>query len=224
MKKIKKKKSNEISKKKLKNKGIQKKINFLWETRALKYIPRASLTFLNGPIKENVAEHSFCATIIGWVLSKMEKADENKVIKMLLLHDLPEVRGGERNLINKFYTQPLNEKAILKEISKDYQLEDFSLVSLIEEFNSQRTIEARVAKDADTLSQMLLEKECLGLGNIRAKRWLDTSFMRLETPSGKKLGETLVEIDPDKWWLDIVKKYILKIKFLSPDDPFFYEA
>lgn len=88
----------------------------------------------------------------------MENAKEDKVIKMLLVHDPPEVRGGERKLINKFYTQPLNKKSILKEISEDYQVKDFLFTFLIEELNRQKTIEARVAKDADILAQMLLEK------------------------------------------------------------------
>ena len=30
------------------------------------------------------------------------KGDEDKIIKMCLIHDLAEVRGGEKNLINKW--------------------------------------------------------------------------------------------------------------------------
>ena len=69
---------------------------------------------------------------------------------------------------------------------------------------------------------MLLEKECFDLGNFKAKRWLSTSLKRLKTKNGKELGKALYDIDSDKWWLEIVKKYILKTKFLSPDEPFFH--
>ena len=44
-------------------------VNLLLEFRILKYLPRASLPYLKGPLKENVAEHSFYTTIIGWILA-----------------------------------------------------------------------------------------------------------------------------------------------------------
>lgn len=201
---------------------FEEKINFILESRLLKYIPRASLPYFKNIISENIAEHSFYTTIIGWVLAKLEGADENKIIKMCLIHDLAEVRGGERNLINKFYTHPINELIIFKEINKDYHLENFSLNKLFQEFTEKKTKEAKIAKDADILSQMLLEKEVFDTGSFKVKRWLSTSLMRLETKSGKKLGKILYEIDADKWWLKIIKKYILKTNFLSLKKPFFH--
>lgn len=211
-----------IKKKNSFQKKLEPKVNFILEFRTLKHLLRGSLPYLKGPISENVAEHCFYVAILGWILGKLEGANEEKVIKMALIHDLAEVRGGERNLVNKFYTQPLNELKIIEEITKDYKLENFSLIKLFQEFNDEKTIEAKVVKDADVLAQMLLEKECFNLGNFKAKRWLSTSLKRLETKSGKELGKILYEIDSDKWWLEIVKKYILQIKFLSPDEPFFH--
>src|SRR4030043_53199 len=93
---------------------IKKFVNFILEYRTLKHIPRGSLPYLKGPIQENIAEHSFYTTIIAWIMAIIEKADENKVIKMSLTHDLAEVRGGEKNLINKFYTTPNNEQKIIE--------------------------------------------------------------------------------------------------------------
>ena len=197
-------------------------INFILEFRILKYTPRACLPYFKNSIKENIAEHSFYTAIIGWVLAVMAKADADKVIKMCLIHDLAEVRGGEKNLIHKFYTTPNNETSILKEICNDYNLEQFSFGKIFQDFVEVKTLEAKIAKDADILAQMLLEKESLDLGNFRAKRWLSTSLKRLETKQAKELGEALYEIDTDKWWLAIIKKYVLKTKFLSPDEPFFH--
>jgi len=61
---------------------------------------------------------------------------------------------------------------------------------------------------------MLLEKEIFDSGNQKAKKWLIVSLSRLKTKSGKKLGELLMKIDSDEWWLKIAKKYILLTKFL----------
>jgi putative hydrolase of HD superfamily len=196
------------------DRNIKNLVNFIFEYRILKHLPRASLPYLKGPVKENVAEHSFYTVIISWILAKLEKADEEKVIKMALIHDLAEVRGGERNLINKFYTQPLNELNIINEISKEYKLGDFELEKIFKEFFEEKTLEARIVKDADVLAGMLLEKECFDLGNKKAKKWLVVSSNRLKLKSAKSLGKSLIETDSEEWWIRIAKRYIRLTKFL----------
>jgi len=196
------------------NSETKKLVDFLFETRILKYLPKSSLSYLRSPFPENVAEHTFYVTIIAWILAELEKADENKIIKMALIHDLAEVRGGERNLINKFYSQTLNEPRIIKEISKDHNLKNFGIEKLFEEFFEEKTKEAKITKDADVLADMLLEKEVLDSGNQKAKRWLAVSLSRLKTKGGKDLGKLLIGTDSDAWWLEIAKKYILLTKFM----------
>ncbi|OIO44765.1 MAG: phosphohydrolase [Candidatus Nealsonbacteria bacterium CG_4_10_14_0_8_um_filter_35_10] len=196
------------------NSETKKLVDFLFETRILKYLPKSSLSYLRSPFPENVAEHTFYVTIIAWILANLEKADENKIIKMALIHDLAEVRGGERNLINKFYSQTLNEPRIIKEISKDHNLKNFGIEKLFEEFFEEKTKEAKITKDADVLADMLLEKEVLDSGNQKAKRWLAVSLSRLKTKGGKDLGKLLIGTDSDAWWLQIAKKYILLTKFM----------
>lgn len=193
---------------------LEKLIDFIFEWRILKHFPRASLPYFKGLVKENLAEHSFYTVIIAWILAKLEKGKEEKVIKMALIHDLAEARGGERNLINKFYTPPLNETKIIKEISKDYDLKDFNLPELFQEFFEEKTLEAKIVKDADIIAGMLLEKEALDLGCQKAKKWLSVSLNRLKTKNGKELGKLLIKTDSDAWWLKIAKKYILLTKFL----------
>lgn len=207
-------KKKKIVKSKASLEKIKKLVNFLFESRILKYLPRASLPYLKGPLKENVAEHTFYTTIIGWILAKLEKADENKVIKMCLTHDLAEVRGGERNLINKFYTQPLNEPRIIQEISKNYKLEKFSLEKLFKEFYAEKSLESKLVRDADVLAGMLLEKETLDLGNSKAKKWLAISLSRLKTKKAQQFGRELVKTDTDEWWMKLIRKYVLGTKFL----------
>jgi len=190
------------------NSEAKKLVNFLFETRILKYLPRGALPYLKTPLKENVAEHSFYTTIIAWILAELEKANKGKVIKMALIHDLAEIRGGERNLINKFYTQQLNEVKIIEEVSQTYNLRSFEISKLFQEFFKEETKEAKIVKDADILAGMLLEKECLELGNKTAKKWLAFSFSRLKTKKGKNLGKLLIKVDSDAWFLDLVGKFL----------------
>jgi len=193
---------------------LKKLTDFLFETRILKYLPRASLPYLKTPLKENVAEHSFYTSIIGWILAELEQANKDKVIKMALIHDLAEARGGERNLINKFYSEPLNEPKIVDEISETYDLKSFEIKKLFKEFFEEKSKEAKIVKDADVLAGMLLEKEVFDSGNKKAKKWLDVSLSRLKTKSGKELGKLILQTDSDEWWLEVAKKYLPFIKFL----------
>jgi len=201
-------------KSKTKKSNLKKLADFLFELRVLKRSPRASIPYLRGPVKENVAEHSFYTTMIGWLLAKLEKVDYDKVVKMCLIHDLAEARGGERSLVNKFYSQPLNEPLMIREICNDHNVKNFQINSIFEEFDEGKTKEAKVAKDADVLSQLIWEKECLDMGNQKAKKWIDFSLSRLRTKSGKKLGQELKKADCDEWWMSIFKRYILHTKFL----------
>jgi putative hydrolase of HD superfamily len=143
-----------------------------------------------------------------WVLAKMEKANEEKVIKIALIHDLAEGRGGDRNLINKIYGGEINEIRLIEEISQDHGLEEFQIRELIKELFQEKTKEAKIVEDANHLAEMLWEKENLDMGNKKAKKWLDFHLQRLKTKNAKILGKLLMEMDSDEWWFKILEKYI----------------
>lgn len=196
------------------NSKIKKLTDFLLEYRSLKHIRRGGLQYLRGAVNENAAEHTLYTVIIAWILAKMEKANEEKAMKMALVYNLAEIRSGEKNLINTFYSQPKNESKIIEEINKDYNLSIFGLVKIFKEFSGKKNKEARVVKDADIISGMLLEKEALDYGSQKVKKWLTISLNRLKTKSGKELGKSLITADADDWWLKIAEKYIMITKFI----------
>ncbi|MEZ4550651.1 MAG: HD domain-containing protein [Desulfobacterales bacterium] len=76
----------------------------LFEANILKNIPRSGYHFL-GASKESVAEHSFCATFIAYVMAMMEpEADSPRSISMCLVRFcLPEARTGDHNYVQKQY-------------------------------------------------------------------------------------------------------------------------
>ena len=194
-----------------KKESIQNLVKFLWEYRVLKYINVSPHKYyLKGLAKENIAEHSFYSSIIGWILAKLEHVDENKVIKMSLIHDLVVARGGVKDLINNLYSRSANGKEIMEEISNQYPVKNLFFNDLFREFFDGQSTEAKIVKDANVLAKMLLEKECLDLGNKKASKWLDFSIKRLETKRAQELGKYLLKLDSDIWWLEVVKERILK--------------
>ncbi len=179
---------------------LKRTVEFLYEAGMLKKTPRTGYQFL-GSGSESVAEHSFRATIIGYVLATMENgADIDKTVRMCLFHDLPEARTGDHNYVNKKYVTVNEEKAILDQ-TKNLPFSD-DIVALTDEFNAAETLEAGIAKDADQLDLILELKGHQDSGNPNAKEWLVYALKRLRTESGKALGREIMASKSDAWWFD----------------------
>ena len=137
--------------------------NFLFEVGMLKKPPRTGFQFL-GSGCESVAELILRTIFIGYTLSKMDAdVDELKVLKLCLVHDLPEARTGDMNYMYKKYVTVDEDKAVKDLTETLFFGEDIK--AAINEFNERKTKESLIAHDADQLSLILLLKECGDLGN-----------------------------------------------------------
>ncbi len=173
-------------------------VNFLFEVGILKRIPRSGYQFL-GTGSESVADHSFRVAIIAYLLAKNEpKADTQKVVLMSLFHDFHEARTGDHNYVNKRYVTVNEDKAVSDLAQK--LTSGREIVSLIDEFNSRETLEARLVQDADQLDFILELKRQQDLGNKSAAEWLKYSVKRLITDFSKKLANEIVHTDSSDWW------------------------
>jgi len=91
--------------------------NFLFEVGMLSRTPRSGYQFL-GSGTESVAEHILRTVFVGYTLCKMDDSlDESRVLKMCILHDLPEARTGDMNYVNKKYVDVDEDKAV-KELTE----------------------------------------------------------------------------------------------------------
>ena len=192
------------------NKNAIKNItNFLFEAGTLKRMRRNSYQAL-GSGGETIAEHSFRCALIGYCLAKTDKADENKVMKMCLFHDLLETRTGDRNWINKHYTDALEDKA-----RKD-QCQDLpfgkEMLEILTEYEERKTKESILTKDADTLEQMFQEKEYYEIGNKQAYDWMKYSRAKLKTKNAKEIASQVLKGESRDWWwyLPPIDKIVLK--------------
>lgn len=174
--------------------------NLLFEAKMLKEIPRSGYHFL-GSGHESVAEHSFSATFIGFVMSKLEtKVDALKLISMCLVHDLAESRIGDLNTVQKNYVSA-DETRALEDTIENLPFGP-SITQLIHEFNEGRSIEARLAYDADQLA-LVLDLKCLSdIGYQPPNDWLPHVLKRLKTDMGHEIARRIMETKRDEWWLD----------------------
>jgi len=155
-------------------------------------------TLMTADLSDNIASHSFRVALIGLFLAKLEKADTDKVLKMCLFHDISESRSGDQNWVHKRYV-----KVFEAEITAD-QLHDLptepEITDLVKEYSERRTLEAKIAKDADRLDQTLLEQEYIMMGNQEAKSWGRTNRTNLSTQSAKQLAKLIIKTSPGDWW------------------------
>lgn len=174
--------------------------NFLFEVGMLSRTPRSGYQFL-GSGKESVAEHVLRTIFVGYVLCKMDATlDEMRVLKMCILHDLPEARTGDMNYVNKKYVNVDEDKAVLELTAALFFGNEIK--DVIEEFNRKETQESLIARDADQIALILQLKECGDLGNKYADEWIGFAIQRLTTENGKKLADIIIRTDSSHWWFE----------------------
>ncbi len=173
----------------------------LFEAALLKRIERTGYYYL-GTGRENVASHSFGVVFCTYLLCKVYqgKVDEEKALKMALLHDFVEARTGDFNAVNKLYNFA-DEKKALKEAFSGLPFEE-EVLNLFEEYRKNETLEAKIVHDADTLDLMVQLKEQKDLNNPFAERWLSYAKRRLLLEESKRLSEALLETEWCSWWLE----------------------
>ncbi len=172
--------------------------DFLFEVGMLCKTPRSGYQFL-GSGRESVAEHVLRTVFIGYALCKLNSSlDELRVLKMCILHDLPEARTGDMNYVNKKYVEVDEAKAI-RELTEGLFFGG-DIRQAIEEFNAKETMESRIARDADQIALILQLKEYGDLGNKYSDEWIKYALQRLSTEEGEKLAARIIQTDSSHWW------------------------
>ena len=178
---------------------MSKIAHLLFQAKILIEIPMSGFHFL-GAGKESVADHTFCTTFIAYVMTHMEAdIDAYRLVCMCLLHDLTEARIGDLNTVHKTYVTPDEDKA-LEDTVKGLPF-GTSMADLVNEFNENRTREARLARDADQLALVLDLKALSDTGYRPPEKWLPPVIKRLQTDTGRLLAEKIMGVEWDDWWL-----------------------
>ena len=141
-------------------KKLRKQIEFIEEIDKLKSIIRQT-RLLDDSRYENDAEHSWHLAMMAIVLSEHandKNIDLLKVIKMLLIHDIPEIDAGDTFLYDKdgridsVENEKKGAERIFSILPSGMTKE---LIGLWEEFEKKKTPEAKFAGALDRLEPLL---------------------------------------------------------------------
>jgi putative hydrolases of HD superfamily len=142
-------------------------IKFYRDIDKIKHIERRGWSDINiKGIKDTIASHSYGASLLAWVLSKRENLNEDKLIKLLLIHDLIMAHINDFTPKNKEYSSKKeieNEsiEKLLKNVPKEIKEEFTSLFNEYQEEKTEEAILARECDKLDTLFQALMYSERL---------------------------------------------------------------
>ncbi len=186
-------------------------LEFLFENGSLRNVQRGWRQHL-GVDCANDLEHTYRVIWLALIIARHEKAgDEGKIIKMALVHDLPETRTSDLSYVQKVYVQADEDRAA-RDMFSNTCVEDFFSSSFLD-YERRDSIEAKIVKDADNLDIDLELKELEEQGSKLPEKWQKFRQIirqeKLYTNSAKELWDVLQTVDVSDWhmkankWLKI---------------------
>jgi len=178
-----------------------KDIDFLYEIGSLRNVPRGWRQHLGFDVASDL-EHTFRIVWLALLISRMEKkGDENVIIKMALVHDVPETRTSDHSYVQKVYVTADEERAA-DDMFKGTMFGD--LRETLRLYDKRDSIESKIVKDADNLDIDLELKEIEELGSKLPGKWEKANRRmvrdeKLYTESAKKLWDEIQTSDPSNW-------------------------
>jgi len=140
--------------------------------------------------RDTIASHSFGAALIGWVMAEKEDLDSDKIVKMLIMHDLimgyvedytPEDEEFSSKKEKEVFDQLIDD--IPNEIEEEFKL-------MFHELQSQETEEAKIAKESDKLDTLL---QARSYSKKSKGEFLDEFLESYREYFSSKTGKSLVE-------------------------------
>lgn len=186
---------------------MKKDIDFLYEIGSLRNVQRGWRQHLGVDVA-NVLEHSFRVMMIALILARNEKVkDEEKIMKMVLVHDMAETRTSDLSYVQKVYVKADEEKSS-KDLFENTVLQNLE-ETILKEYEERKSIEAKIVKDADNLDVDIELKELETRGHTLPKKWYwmrkKVRDEKLYTKSAKKMWDLIQKSDSEDWHMTINK-------------------
>lgn len=172
---------------------MNKDIDFLFEIGRIRFIQREWQRFFLTKVA-NDAEHTFRVLWLALIIAKKEKVkNEERIMKLALLHDITESRTGDVDYLSRLYCERKENMAI-HDMLDGVSLKD-EFIKIWEELEKRETIEAKIVKDADNLDI-----------DLELMEQRDSNFKAVELKSRNRK-----KIIPEKLFTQTAKKMFREI-------------
>ncbi len=180
--------------------GIKQDVNLLYEIGCLRHLTRTWKQF-NNPGVANIAEHIFRVMWTALTLARHEKANQEKVLKIALVHDIAESRTGDVHYLSRQYVERKEDMASADMLAETLHEEEF--INLLQEYEQRKTLEAKIVKDADNLDVELELQELKAKGDVLGSLWekdrRGSVYPKLFTKTAQKFWKTIHATSPHDW-------------------------
>ena len=181
-------------------------LEFLFEIGSLRNIPRAWIQHLGVCCASNL-EHTMRVVFLALLIARREgKGDENTIMRMALVHDLPETRTADLAYVHKVYSKT-DEASAARDLFAGTAFED--LEEVLTKYEKRDSIEAKIVKDADNLDIDIELKEYEEQGHKLPAKWRKMrKFVRdekLYTKTAKSLWDQLQRANVAQWHMEANK-------------------
>ncbi|PID83708.1 hypothetical protein CSB09_04710 [Candidatus Gracilibacteria bacterium] len=179
---------------------ISRITRFIYECFHLKQIKHEGWRVVGISNPESVAGHSLTASQIAYILAKMEGADAEKVVSIVVWHDIAEVRIGDLHKLGSYYFSNKHtvEEHVIRDQCKNLEFGK-DLQALLEEYEKRETKEGKIAKDADILEQAFQGQIYFQCGYKGAGEFVKNMESLFYTESAKKLWQEMQKTDFYDW-------------------------
>ncbi|WP_431034809.1 HD domain-containing protein [Streptomyces sp. P6-2-1] len=171
-----------------------------FEAGTLKHARRTGWWMAGVRDPESVAEHSWRTALLASVLAGMEGADPARAALLAVWHDSQESRTGDVNHLGRKYAERADPQAVTADqVAGLPEAVAATVRGVVAEFEGQDSAEAVCARDADKLECLVQGVEYRARGYVDAQRWIDNSYGRLTTPSGRALADAVLRTGTLEW-------------------------
>jgi len=130
-----------------------------------------------------------------------KKGNHERILKMALLHDLPESRCTDVDYIQRLYVTR-NEQMAIDDIFEGTVLKD-EAKKILKEYHQRKTIESKIVKDADLIDADIELREVITTGGtMHQKHIADRTkgvIPRMFTKTAKEMFAKIHKADPNDW-------------------------
>jgi len=173
-------------------------LDFLKTAANLKKISRQGwINKLSLDSPESVADHSYSMAIIGMVISDLQNYDSEKIIKMILLHDLAESKIGDHTpeQLSKEKKNKLENNAF-NEIIKDLpNLIKSQYLQIWQEYQKNNSLESKIVHQIDKLEMAIQAKiyEKDGHSKDKLESFFESARIDITDPKLKELFTKIIK-------------------------------